>query len=104
MLLAKRLLNRMERRGWSGKPLDGQDLAALGLYRQHQAGTSGSAVDEDCAGAADAMLAAKMRAGQTNILTQHIGQQFTHRYAAPVGPPVHFELDRCMCSTMSRHR
>ena len=43
------------------QPLDGDDLGAVGLHRQHQAAAHHRAVDAHRAGAADAVLAAQMR-------------------------------------------
>ena len=54
---------------------DGADRAALGLHRKHQAGAHRLAVDNDGAGAADAVLAADMRAGLPAILADRVGQR-----------------------------
>jgi len=51
---------------------DGGDLVAVGLYREHQAGARRLAVEQHGAGAADAVLAAGMRAGETEIVAQAI--------------------------------
>src|SRR5207253_4241728 len=50
-----------------GDTLDGGDVAAGGLRRQHGAGFYRAAVDMDDAGAALAGVAADMRAGQIEI-------------------------------------
>ena len=55
--------------------LDGGDLVAVGLHREHQAGTHRLAIDQHGAGAADAVLAAGMRAVEQEILAQHIEQR-----------------------------
>ena len=47
-----------------GQPFDGADRLALRLHREHQAGAHRLAVDDHRAGAADAVLAADVRAGQ----------------------------------------
>ena len=58
--------------------LDGQDLVAVRLHRQHQAGARGAAVEQDGAGAADAVLAAEMRAGEAELVAQEIGERQAH--------------------------
>ncbi len=50
-------------------------FAALGLHRQHQAGAHRGAVDDDGAGAADAVLAADMGAGQPQVVAQAVGER-----------------------------
>ena len=50
-------------------------LAPVGLHGERQAGARGDAVDLDRAGAADAVLAADMRAGRAQLMAQEIGQQ-----------------------------
>ena len=61
--------------GVTGEPFDGHDLGALGLHREHQAGAHGCAVDENRAGAAHAVLAAHMGAGQPQMMAQAIRQR-----------------------------
>ena len=51
------------------------DLAAVGLHREHQAGAHRRAVDDHGAGAAHAVLAADMGAGQPQIVAQAIRQR-----------------------------
>src|SRR5262249_48029271 len=53
----------------------GCDLIAVGLHRQHQAGADRLAIEQDGAGAADAMLAAGVGAVEQEILTQCIEQR-----------------------------
>ena len=57
---------------------------AVGLRREHQAGAHGSAVEDDRAGAADAVLAADMGAGEQQIVAQEIAQQHPRFDGAPV--------------------
>ena len=57
-----------------GQALDGADLLAVGLHREHQAGAHRLAVDDHGAGAADAVLAADMGAGLAAILADGVGQ------------------------------
>src|ERR1051326_1467463 len=73
VMLAERRLQRrqafVER-----QTFDGNDLGAFGLYRQHQTGADRGAVDQHRAGAANAVLAADMGAGQPQRVAQAIGQ------------------------------
>src|SRR5215216_6529812 len=78
MIVAESLLQRTKLGVTSRKSLDRGDLMAVGLHRQHQAGTCGEAIEQDGAGAADAMLAAKMRACQTKRVAQEIRQRQPH--------------------------
>ncbi len=48
------------------QPLDGVDRAAVGLHREHEAAAHDLAVDANGAGAADAVLAADVRAGEAD--------------------------------------
>ena len=48
---------------------------AVGLRREHQAGTNRRAVENDGAGAANAMLATDMGAGEQQVVAQEIAQQ-----------------------------
>ena len=66
----------------SVKPFDGDDLGAVGLHRQHQAAAHDRAIDAHRAGAADAMLAAEMRAGEAQLGAQEIDQVLAHRHRA----------------------
>ena len=61
--------------GRRGKTLNGPDLMAVGLRRQHDARPCRFVVEEDGARAADAVLAADMRAGQSEILADKVAQQ-----------------------------
>src|SRR5271170_4141074 len=59
-----------------GEAFDGADLLAVGLDCEHQAGAHRLVVDDDGAGAADAMLAADMGAGQPAIVADGVDQRF----------------------------
>src|SRR5262245_66068814 len=54
---------------------DGGDLRALGLHREHEARAHCRAVDQHRAGAADAVLAADMRAGEAEVMAQAVGER-----------------------------
>ena len=51
-----------------------RDLVPVGLDGEHQARADGRAVEEDGAGAADAVLAAEMGAGEPDILAERVGE------------------------------
>ena len=51
------------------------DVAAVGLHGEHDAGAHRLAVEEHRAGAADAVLAADVRAGQTQLVPQEVAEQ-----------------------------
>jgi hypothetical protein len=72
VMLAERLLHRVQRRAVGGKPLNGLDLVAIGHHRQRGAGFDGLAVEMHDAGAALRGVATDMGAGQPQILTQKL--------------------------------
>ncbi len=57
------------------RPFDRLELAAIDLRGEREAGPRQHAVDDNSAGAADAVLAADMGAGRAQLVTQEIGQQ-----------------------------
>src|SRR5262249_37356923 len=62
MVVAERLLQRIELvRTWR-EPFDRRDGMAVGLHREHQAGARRKIVEQNGAGSAHAVLAAKARA------------------------------------------
>ena len=67
-------LQRMQRRAVR-QPFDGADRLALRLHREHQAGAHRLAADDHRAGAADAVLAADVRAGQPAVLADRVDQR-----------------------------
>src|SRR4029453_18470802 len=54
--------------------LDGEDIVAVRLHRKHQAGACRALVEQNGAGAANAVLAAKVRAGETKLMADEIGE------------------------------
>ena len=70
----ERALQRMQR-AVLRQSLDGADLLALRLHREHQARAHRLVADDDGAGAADAVLAADVRAGQPAILADRVDQR-----------------------------
>ena len=79
--LEERLLHRAERAVRLGEPLDGGDLASVGRDREHQAGAHRPAVDQHRAGAAHAVLAADVGAGEAEVVAQRVGEQPPGRHA-----------------------
>src|SRR6266704_624680 len=64
---------------WLCEALDGRDPVAIRLHRIHQAGADRLAVKQDGTCAADAVLAANMRAGEMELLTQPVDQRRARR-------------------------
>ena len=58
-----------------GQAFDGLDLGAVALHRQHQAAAHDLAVDAHGAGAADAVFAADMAAGEAEIVAHEVDQR-----------------------------
>jgi hypothetical protein len=58
-----------------GEPLHGRDLRPVMRHREGQAPVRLPAVDQDRAGAALAVVAALLGAGQVEVLTQHVEQR-----------------------------
>src|SRR5580658_9514439 len=55
---------------------DRGDLAVTHAVRQRRTGIHGDSLDDDGAGAAFAMIAAELRAGQTELVADRVGQRF----------------------------
>src|SRR3954453_11592356 len=83
-----------QRRVRRGQALDRRYLRPVGLDREHQAGPDGGAVDEDGARAADAVLAADMRAGQPEVVAEKVRQQQPRRHARLELAAVDAHMDR----------
>src|SRR5712691_1366690 len=75
VIVAERLLQRMQLLVARRDALDGEDVVAVRLHREHQAGARRIAVEQDGAGAAHAVLAAEMGAGQAEIVADEIRQR-----------------------------
>ncbi len=76
-----------------GQPLDGGDLAVDRGHREHQARPHRPAVDEHRAGAADAVLAADVGAGQAEVVAQRVGEQPPGGYGDVVRDAVDVQAD-----------
>ena len=72
MMAAECLLQRVQFPS-PAAALDGQHLDTLQLAGKQQAGPGCLAVDQDGAHAADAVLAAEMRAGEAEVVAQRVG-------------------------------
>src|SRR5258705_2091779 len=78
--LVKRLLQRRKLLRVA-QPFDGLHPAAVRLHREHQAAAHDLAVDPQGARAAYAVLAADMRPGEAELLSQEIHQVLARRHA-----------------------
>src|SRR5215211_2339395 len=73
------------------QPLDRPHAPAARLRRQHEAGTHRLAVQLDRAGAADAVLAADLGAGQVEVVADKVGKQGPRLHLALVPLAVHLQ-------------
>src|SRR5260370_29198842 len=67
MMLMESLLQGMQFVGRRRDALDGENIMAVALHREHQAGTRRAVIVEDGACPADAILAAEMGAGEAEL-------------------------------------
>ena len=77
-----------------GDALDGFHREAVGLDREHEAAAHQLALEAHGAGAADAVLAAEMGAGETELLAQEVGQMDAGRDLGLDRLAVHVQPDR----------
>ena len=91
--LSERGLQRIQLAVGRGQALDGLDVVAVGLHREHDARPRRLAVEEDRARAADAVLAPDVRAGQAEILAEEIAEQQARLDLAAVPRAVHGDVD-----------
>ena len=91
--VGERLLHRRQRAVRLGQPLHGGDLRAVGADREQETGADRDAVQQDGAGAAHAVLAAHMGAGQLEVVTDDVGQQPPGRHLDPAGGAVDGQPD-----------
>src|SRR5215204_6168843 len=75
VLVAERLLHRMQLAARGGEPVDGADLLALDFDRQRRTRVDGAAVDDHRAGAAGAAIATALVAGQVGPHAQRVEQR-----------------------------
>ena len=72
---------------------DGGQRRAVGLHSEHGAGADGLAVDQDGAGAADAVLAAEVGAGEAAVLAERVGEGAAGLEVGPDAVAVDAESD-----------
>ena len=92
--LAERRLQRVQLgavRG--GQALDRRDRGAVGLHGEHQARAHRLAVHQHGAGAADAVLAADVRAGEAELVAQEVAEQQARLDLGGVGRAVDGHAD-----------
>src|SRR5439155_20957359 len=87
-------LQRVELVGGGREAFDGRQLSAVRLHREHQAGAHRLAVEQHGAGAAHAVLAADVGAGEPQVLAQEVAQEEPRLDVAPVLDPVDGHVDR----------
>src|SRR5271170_2402559 len=75
MIALERRLQNAEAARRRREAFHGPDIATVDLHGERQAGARRRAVDADGAGAANAVLAADMGAGHSELMPQEIGQQ-----------------------------
>ena len=99
VMIDEGLLQRMQR-AVLRKPLDRGDACAILHDRQRQAGNNAPAVDQHGAGAALALVATLFRAGQIEMLAQHVEQRRARierqRAVCPVHGEIHGNRVRCI--------
>src|SRR6056297_633337 len=88
-ILMKGFLDLVPLAAFIAKPLYGHNLGFVGLHRKRKAGAHAAPIDRYGAGAANAVLAAQMRAGQAQSVAQKVRQRLAHRHRFLVGTPVH---------------
>ena len=110
------LLERVERPLRGRQALDGRELGAVGLHGVGDAGAHGGPVPQDRAGTADAVLAAEVRAGKTQVVAEEVGERPPRLDLALVDDAVHghpdavaahavaFRSARCTSTRTSRRR
>src|SRR5262249_30587466 len=71
-----------------GEALDGRDLVTARLDPEQEARAGAAPIEEDRARAADTVLAPRVRAVQSHVLSEHVQQQLARFGAHLVAPPV----------------
>ena len=100
VILAERLLHRMQRTVRRRQPFDREHVGAFELQRQHGAGFDRLAVDVNDAGAALRRVAADMRAGEPQILAQKLHQQRARIDVGGDGFAVHRQGNGCLLAAI----
>src|SRR5581483_5619487 len=89
----ERVLQRGEVLVVRRQSLDGGDMRAVDERPRQETGAYELAVDEDAAGAADANATAFLRAGQAELVAQHVDQAQVRGDGQLAGSSVHLEAD-----------
>ena len=84
-MLAERLLQRRQLAVVAREALDGRDRRAVGLHGEHAAALDRVAAELDGAGAAASRVAADVRAGEVELVTDEVHEQERRRNVALVG-------------------
>jgi len=87
-MVVERLLQRVEA-AVRGEPLDGPQLGTVGLHCKGGARAGRLPVEQDRAGAADAVFAPCMRPGKSQVLPEEIDKQLARLATAAIGLAVH---------------
>src|SRR5262249_48338254 len=75
MVFMEGLLQGVQLVGRQRDALDGENIMAVRLHREHQAGARRTIVEEDGACPANAVLAAEMGTGEAKLVTDEISQR-----------------------------
>src|SRR5262249_50256714 len=101
VLVGERLLQRAQLLGCAQR-LDGLHRPSVRLDPEHQARPRGQPVHKDCAGATYPVLAAHVRTGVAEVMTQHIGERAAGLNGKLVMGAVHRDPDRTgICHRLS---
>ena len=82
-VLEEALLQRVELARRAARPAHRRDLGAVGLHGEHQARVDRLAVEQDRAGAADALAAAELDLGGRALVAQQLEQRQVRRRPTP---------------------
>src|SRR5262245_39909912 len=76
-----------------GKTFHGVKLRAVGLHREHKAGTHRFTVEQNGAGATHSMFTTQVGAGEIQLLANEIGQRHSDFNESLISAPVDGDLD-----------
>ena len=98
VIVLEGLLQRVQLLVVGRDALHRQNLPPVGLDREHEATSRGAAVEQDSAGAANAVLASDMGAGEQELVANEVGQQHPGLDLARVGLAVDRDSDLAQVS------
>jgi len=96
----KNLLQRMACAILATQTFDGDDMGAIRLHREREARARGTTIHGNRAGAAHAVFAAQMRAGQMQMLAQKVRQRKANRHGLLVNRTIHGNADAAFPSQL----